>query len=80
MKAASQVGFLVLIKLVAFDIVLSSHQSFDAVTIHDAVQHLYNIQFSLRLPHLFLRNNEVRERERISIVILTYRVLLVVSA
>ena len=35
MKAASQVGFLVLIKLVAFDIVLSSHQSFDAVTIHD---------------------------------------------
>ena len=36
MKAASQVGFLVLIKLVAFDIVLSSHQSFDAVTIHDA--------------------------------------------
>lgn len=36
MKAASQVGFLVLIKLVEFDIVLSSHQSFDAVTIHDA--------------------------------------------
>ena len=35
MKAASQVSFLVLIKLVAFDIVLSS-QSFDAVTIHDA--------------------------------------------
>lgn len=35
MKAASQVGFLVLIKLVAFDIVLFSHQSFDAVTIHD---------------------------------------------
>ena len=35
MKAASQVGFLVLITLVAFDIVLSSHQSFDAVTIHD---------------------------------------------
>ena len=35
MKAASQVGFLILIKLVAFDIVLSSHQSFDAVTIHD---------------------------------------------
>ena len=79
MKAASQVGFLVLIKLVAFDIVLSSHQSFDAVTIHDAGSTFF-IQFSLRLPHLFLRNNEVRERERISIVILTYRVLLVVPA
>ena len=76
MKAASQVGFLVLIKLVAFDIVLSSHQSLFMMR----VQHLYNIQFSLRLPHLFLRNNEVRERERISIVILTYRVLLVVLA
>lgn len=30
------------------------------------VQHFYNIQFSLRLPHLFLRNNEVREREDIN--------------